>query len=147
MKAKCLLFLPGPMKQSNYYRRITELLPKSIAKTWQKWVKKPLLNNNLYSFFIVFLLITGIFLGIIAYLLSVKYEAVKQKRNDLVDQLGKWERVALVHPNYPDAYFRAAYFAYEIRDTKKARYYLQKALVLDPGFTAAYKLMKLIEGN
>ncbi len=132
---------------SNYYRIITEVLPKSIIKTWKKWVKKPLLRDNLYSFFIVFFLITGIFLGASSYVLSVKYQAIKSTREHLLDELTKWERVVLVHPNYPDAYFQAAYYAYEVRDTKKARFYLQKALALDPGFTAAEKLMKLMGGN
>lgn len=85
---------------------------------------------------------------ITVYLLAAKYSAVRQRREFLLDELTKWERVATIHPNYPDAYFEAAYFAYAVRDTKKALNYVSKALILDPGFNAAQKLKKLIErGN
>ena len=133
------------MKNSNYYRKITEVFPKALKTKAQKWVKKPLLKKDLRSFFVLFLLLAGIFLTIAVYLLAVKYAAVRQKREVLLDELTKWERVAAMHPNYTDAYFQAAYYAYEVRDNKKSLLYLQKALNLDPGFTAAQKLKNLIE--
>ena len=135
------------MKLSDYYRKITELLPKPQIENFRKWVKKPLLKSNLYSYFALFLLLAGIFLTITAYILAAKYNAVRQKREFLLDELTKWERVATVHPNYPDAYFEAAYFAYEVRDRKKALNYVSKALILDPEFSAAQKLKKLIESG
>lgn len=135
------------MDKNSYYRRITELLPKGTINSWRKWVKKPLLKRNLYSYFALFLLLAGIFLTIAAYILAVKYTAVRQRREVLLDELGKWERIVAVHPNYPDAYFKAAYYAFEVRDLRKALSYVGKSLVLDPEFSAAQKLKKLIESG
>lgn len=118
---------------SNYYRKITEGLPRIFESR--------VFKESLSSYVIVVLLVFAVFLGLVSYLLAVKYKVVQEKREQAILELSKWERVVVLRPNYPDAYFQAAYTAFELKDKEKALMYLQKALLLDPEFKQAEMLM------
>lgn len=145
------------MKQSNYYRRITELLPKVIKKNLglskhhgkkikehakavlvsRKHVKTGILR---YSFLFLLLLFF-----LLSYLLINLYDAYTKtisSHNQSVEKLSYWENILKKHPNYVDVYYSAALEAIKLKENNKAVDFLEKALFYDPLFKEAEELKK-----
>ena len=112
-----------------YYRRITESLPQRVYFT------------NLFLLFLCVLLIFSVILAGIAYVAQV---AAKGARAEITDNFTYWRGIAEKHPNSPDAFYEAGYYAAELGDKSKAQKFLDEALKLDPSFEKAKALEKLI---
>lgn len=147
------------MKQNNYYRRITELLPK----VFQKNIRLPRLSKGFkknlrlifgsrkdvsrgmqgYGFIFLFLLFI-----LLSYLLLNLYNTYKKTVADhaqRVEKLSYWEGVLKKHPNFVDAYYSAALEAARLKENNKAIKLLDKALFYDPLFKEAIDLKKELE--
>lgn len=117
------------MKTKKYYRIFTERLPK---------VKK--IKKSLFLLLGIYLILISSFSFWYASALystnkSMKQQKLKEQRNLLY-----WEQVIAKHPNYPDAFYNAAYYAARLSQKEKAIEYVQKALYFDPNFRLAEDL-------
>ncbi len=66
-----------------------------------------------------------------------QYEAIRQN-------ITHWEELASKYPYSRDIYFRLAVWEYQLGDKQKAKEYVQKVLTLDPNFTEARNVEKII---
>jgi tetratricopeptide (TPR) repeat protein len=102
-------------KKKSYYRRITESLPQRVY---------------FINYFILFLTMSLIFASILSPFLYFKMLEAKNTR---------------AHPNSPDAFFEAGYYAFKLGDKETAGQYLKKAINLDPEFERAKELSKKLK--
>ncbi len=86
------------MKKSKYYRKITESLPQPLKKKAKKavaYVKPGLKSENLIyhwtRFFILFLVLTFIFMSYVAGQIYIKGIELKEKHASTVGELVYWE--------------------------------------------------------
>lgn len=105
---------------------------KSVA--WKRLTIsiKVLLLVNLIMFFFIVLFMTKALNGL--------YEKTEHDKKQTLQSLQYWKNVVEKHPNYPDAYFEAALYSYEIGDMQNAFIFLNNALLLNPHFKEAQDL-------
>ena len=108
-----------------FYRRITESLPQRVYFT---------------NLFLLFLSVLLIFLSILAGIAYIVQVAAKGVRAEITDNFNYWRRIAEKHPNSPDAFYEAGFYAAELGDKSKAQKFLDEALRLDPSFEKAKRL-------
>jgi hypothetical protein len=130
------------MKQS-YYRIFTVLFPKMGTKK-----KKMKLSQAIFSFlpgyFAVFLvLVSLLLLGGVLVLIS-GYTTTVHMRQTTQQQYQYWQRAVVSHPDYPDGYYKLAFYAYLLGEKSQAQSSIQHALTLDPRFEEAKRLEKKI---
>jgi len=109
----------------DYYRRITESLPQRVYFT------------NLSLLFLCVLLI---FLSILAGIAYIAQVAAKGARAEITDNFNYWRGITEKHPNSPDAFYEAGFYAAELGDKSKAQKFLGEAMRLDPSFEKAKEL-------
>lgn len=73
------------------------------------------------------------------------YKDVKKMREDTQKKYSYWKEVLREHPNFPDAYYQAAWYADLLGDRQNAFIFLDKALLLNPDFKEAKTLHKQLE--
>lgn len=71
-------------------------------------------------------------------------EEVENQRQTAISQIQYWENVVEKQKGYRDGYFMLAVLEYQIRDFGKSEEYLKKVLEIDPNFTPAYDLQKVL---
>ena len=108
-----------------FYRRITESLPQRVYFT------------NFFFLFLCVLLILSVILAGIVYIAQI---GAKEARAQITDNFNYWRGIAEKHPNSPDAFFEAGFYAAELGDKSKAQKFLDEALRLDPSFEKAKAL-------
>lgn len=54
-----------------------------------------------------------------------------------------WENITKQYPNYRDAYFAGALISYQLGDSKKESYFLERLKLIDPNFPLTNTLEKL----
>ena len=113
-----------------FYRRITESLPQRVYFT------------NFFFLFLCVLLILSVILAGIVYIAQI---GAKEARAQITDNFNYWRGIAEKHPNSPDAFFEAGFYAAELGDKSKAQKFLDEALRLDPSFERAKALEKILE--
>lgn len=69
---------------------------------------------------------------------------VENQRQTAISQIQYWENVVEKQKGYRDGYFMLAVLEYQIRDFGKSEEYLKKVLEIDPNFTPAYDLQKVL---
>jgi tetratricopeptide (TPR) repeat protein len=88
----------------------------------------------------------GIIIGLIGTLVVYQQlNAVKQQRQEVVDEFTKWQQFTQEHPGYRDGYVQLAELSYRLGNVSESRQYVSKALELDPNFEPAIELQKKIE--
>ena len=131
----------------NYLRSITEVLPTgSVSKKDALPVKK-FLDTYTGKFLFLYL---GILVLILSFLSLVVYVSYQSRREEYLltsGQLVYWEDVIRANPNYPDAYYNAAYFAARTGNSRLALRYVDSALYLDQDFEEAKELKSEIMGK
>ena len=111
----------------SYYRRITESLPQRVYFT------------NLSLVFLCALLISLSVLSGIAYIALAE---AKGARAEITDNFNYWRGISEKHPNSPDAFYEAGFYAAELGDKSKAQKFIDEALRLDPSFEKAKSLSR-----
>jgi tetratricopeptide (TPR) repeat protein len=119
-------------KIKDYYRKITESLPQAGHFT------------NISLLFLVILLLSSTALAVASYIVLVE---TKEARHELAQNLNYWQSVAEKHPNSPDVFFKAGYYAARTGDIITAQKYLNEALRLDPSFDAAKALSQQLTAD
>ncbi|MBI4091958.1 MAG: hypothetical protein HY427_02020 [Candidatus Levybacteria bacterium] len=117
------------VKTITFPRRITESLPQRLYFT------------NLFLLFLCVLFILSVILAANAYIAMTEAKGV---RVEITDSFNYWRGITEKHPNSPDAFYEAGYYAAELGDKSKALVFLDEALRLDPSFEKAKALEKLI---
>lgn len=120
--------------------------PKIYRFFTDKSLKKAL---KLQSLVIAFSLIIALILTLGFDLLHNLQKQKEQsfQRDILTSELKTWESIAQKFPNFKDAYFELAVLSYRLRDFRKAREYIKKALFLDPNFEKAKELLKIVNSK
>lgn len=118
-----------PMIIETYYRRITESLPQ---------------RGYFTNLFLLFLSVLLIFLSILVGIAYIAMDAAKGARVEIAENFNYWKGIAEKHPNSPDAFYEAGFYALRLGDKETAGKYLDEAIGLDPEFEKAKDLEKLI---
>lgn len=99
-------------------------------------------------------LITGtsiILLCIIGIELIQLYQSFEIKRNldlergKIITEIAFWKKITEQYSGYRDAYYKLALLEYQLNEKQQAKFYLQKALSIDPQFEQGRKLEKLLK--
>ena len=121
----------------NIYRIITEKIRYFLGLR--------LIKYSLFGIIIAVLLIMSIQTGLS---LSKNYQIFKQReaeRDKVLVQLKTWQSIGEKYPNYKDAFLQIAILEYRLKDLTNARYYLNKALLLDPNYNEALSFGKRLK--
>ena len=73
-----------------------------------------------------------------------KEKQITEVRRELEKEAKVWQEIANKYQGYKDAYFQLALIQYKLGNFDRAKYYLSKALFIDPNFKEARKLQKII---
>lgn len=115
-----------------YYRRITVGLPQRVY---------------FINFSLLFLCVLLIFSVILAGIAYIALSEARGARAEIIDNFTYWRGIAEKHPNSPDAFYEAGFYAAELGDKLKAQKFLDEALSLDPSFEKAKTLSQQLIGN
>ncbi len=72
-------------------------------------------------------------------------ERIKNEPQRVRGEIAFWEKVILDKPDYRDAYLQLALLNYQSYEKDKAKFYLGKAIELDPNFEPTKELQKILE--
>lgn len=81
-----------------------------------------------------------IFLAADSYRLYEDVSFQKEKREAIFEDIARWEDVVKNYPDYRDGYYSLSLLYFRIKDKKKALFYLDRALEIDPNFTMGRNL-------
>ncbi len=131
------------MRNHFYYRIFAELLPKFLKE------KKAVLQNKKVSGYILYVLLFSLVLltGYGVYFVRQLYTMYQFQISQVTqaeESFTYWETVAREHENFPQAYYKAAFYAMQLGKRKVAVAYLNRALSLDPGFEEAQRLKEVV---
>ena len=59
---------------------------------------------------------------------------LESERNKIIQEIEYWQDVVNKYKDYRDAYFQLAILEYRLKDFNKSKFYLDRALELDPNF-------------
>ena len=124
----------------NYLRSITEVLPMGYFGQTQFLPVKRFLDKYTGKFLFLYL---GILVFILSILSLAIYVSCRERQEEYLNSARKlvyWEEVIRANPNFPDAYYNAAYFAAKKGDLRLAVRYVDSALYLDRDFEQAKAL-------
>lgn len=89
------------------------------------------------------IILLAICFGIVnIFILQKKKSAIEIKRREIYMQISHWQKIENKYSGYRDANFTLAALEYQLGDYVKAKFYLNKALLLDPNFELGRKLEK-----
>lgn len=121
------------------YRRITENKDFLHAlKVFKKMV---------IVFVFTVLVASTLFVAVDLYKNFAKNQQIQTQRQKLIHEINIWQNFSEKYPNYKEVYFQIAVREYELGDFNKANLYLQKALFLDPNYTEALKLQRILNNQ
>lgn len=69
-------------------------------------------------------------------------QRLKIEREKISNEISFWKSASEKYPNFRDAYFKLAILNYQLKDFKKSKEYLDKALRIDPNFKEGRVLEK-----
>lgn len=99
---------------------------------------------------IILSLILIIATGFIGYQLYINFQE-KQKldteRAKISQEIEYWQGIIGKYKNFRDAYFMLSVLEYRLKNTEKAKDYLQRVFELDPNFEEGRKLEKFLISN
>lgn len=94
---------------------------------------------------VLFLGMTSLILGVLLLKTYQAYSGEKSEIDSRFQKLVYWEDVITKHPQFPAAYYEAAVYAAQLKQTEKALNFVQKALQIDPNFFEAEVLAKELQ--
>lgn len=97
----------------------------------------------LASALLVFAILLSGFVALSFHNVYTSWSQEMRKRQHLYAEMQLWSNIAKTYPTYRDAYFKGALIAYELGDSKKLQYFLDKLHLLDPNFPLTAPLKKL----
>lgn len=73
-----------------------------------------------------------------------KKQAIDKKRKEINNEISYWKSIVDKYKDYRDGYFQLAILEYRLKDFNKSKFYLDKALALDPNFEKGRVLEKAL---
>ena len=131
-----LSFIPSSIKSP----KISRFIPDYSADQ-----QKYFLKIFSITFISGFLLMVIILKGITLFTTIGELQAAKQQKQSLVQQQVYWEKIAVEHPGYRDAYFQLAILSYQLGEKVKATEYLDQTMLIDPNFAAGKEFQKELQ--
>ncbi|PIT89289.1 MAG: hypothetical protein COU27_01130 [Candidatus Levybacteria bacterium CG10_big_fil_rev_8_21_14_0_10_36_7] len=127
----------------NFYRTFPDLLPK--GGLYDKIIGFIQVGRRAFSmhFGKVFFVYFGVLVVLLSFVLLFSYQVylnVASQHFEHARKLEYWEEVVTSHPNYPDGYYNAAYFAARLGRKHLALKYVESSLYLDANFSEAKEL-------
>ena len=71
-------------------------------------------------------------------------QKIEKERKDVISKIQYWQGIVNKYKDYRDAYFQLAILEYRLRDFTKSKFYLDKALAIDPNFEKGRELEKIL---
>lgn len=121
-------------KSPSIYRIITERF-QSI---------KPQLTVMLVCFVVLSVSALTLLLGLDLYNNLYEKQANDVKRQQILSEIKYWQQVSRQYKGFRDAYFKLAVLEYQLRDFERSKRYLDKALAIDPNFSAGLEFEKIL---
>ena len=91
-------------------------------------------------------LLTLIALSSLYLVVSLREKAeIENKKKVVISQIDYWEKVTEKQKGYRDGYFMLAVLWYQLGDFNKSEEYLNNALDIDPNFSPARDLQKVLD--
>jgi hypothetical protein len=95
--------------------------------------------SRLFSVRLIFLVIVGVFFGILAsILLQIQPRQIlavsSQNLAKSEASYNEWKQIVAERPDYRDGYMMLAWYSRELGKNEEAKSYIQKVLALDPNF-------------
>ncbi|MCL4418976.1 tetratricopeptide repeat protein [Patescibacteria group bacterium] len=94
--------------------------------------------------------VSGILFAVLVFVAIDVYKNYQQKllldleRRAIINEISFWNNASIKYQGNKDAYFQLALLEYRLKDFSKSKYYLQKALFLDPNFEDGRKLESIL---
>ena len=76
-----------------------------------------------------------------------KEKQITEVRRELEKEAKVWEEIANKYQGYRDAYFQLGLIQYKLGNFDRAKYYLNKALFIDPNFKEAKNLQIILNSK
>lgn len=131
-----------PAKKSpRNYRSFTESL-KKIAKKQTRVIEK--LKTEALVFLYTITIISIIFLSFDLFSNVQKQREISFQKEKIRSEIKVWEGIAGKFKNYKEAYYKLAVLNYQLGEIPKAKFYLNKALFIDPNFDKAKEFEKIL---
>lgn len=71
-------------------------------------------------------------------------QKTETERQDIIYKIQYWQGIVNKYKDYRDAYFQLAILEYRLRDFIKSKFYLDKALGIDPNFEKGRELEQIL---
>lgn len=126
-------------KFPNIYRSITELF--NLKRGFKNKKRKKIFAILVLSTSTIFLVLVLVLFGILFRLLQERSDTQKEKVS-LNSQVGFWQNVVVQRPDYRDAYLELSILEFRLKDINSSKFYLEKALTLDPNFKKGIDFQK-----
>lgn len=94
---------------------------------------------------------SGIVFAVLVFVALDTYKNYQEKlllgldRKAIINEINFWNGALMKYQGNRDAYLQLALLEYRLKDFSQSRYYLQKALFLDPNFEEGRKLESVID--
>jgi len=137
----------GKKSKTHKSPRIYRFIPDIFDKHASKFNRKQVFGAYSNALRIFTLLIFAIAIFILAYDLKKNIEAKEKidlERADISKEISFWQSFLKKNNDYRDGYLRLSILEYKIGDYGKARFYLGKALEIDPNFEKGKELEKAL---
>jgi len=131
------------MKFPNIYRFFTDRF-KNFRKRNSKVLKKLRFQGIVTLYAVTIALI--LFLSLDLLVALQKQKEINFERAKIQSEIKLWEEISQKFQGYKEAYFQLAALEYKLGDFDKAKYYVDKALYLDPNFEKARNLQNILKG-
>ena len=123
------------MKFPKIYRFITEKRKREVLKVLKT-------QGFIFAFLVSLLFILIFSFDLLNNIRKEKQ--ITEVRKELEKEAKVWQEIANKYQGYKDAYFQLGLIQYKLGNFDRAKYYLDKALFIDPNFKEARKLQKII---
>lgn len=99
---------------------------------------------SLVSFIIVAIIII---VGLDLYRNIKQKEEIDKERQEIISKIQYWQGITNKYKDYRDAYFQLAILEYRLGNFKGSKFYLERALVIDPNFDKGRELEKVLSSK
>lgn len=131
-----------PAKKSpRNYRSFTERFKKTLRIN-TKLIEK--LKTEALVFLYTVTIISIIFLSFDLFSNVQRQREISFQKEKIRSEIMVWEGIAGKFKNYKEAYYKLAALNYQIGEVDKAKFYINKALLIDPNFDKAKELEKIL---
>lgn len=120
--------------------------PKNFRFITERFKKSKGEIKKIGKIFVLVSLVSLIFFAATDLTLSYhEKDEIENKRNALSSQVKYWEGLVEEEKGYRDGYFMLSALNYQLKDLVKSKNYLEKVLLIDPNFSPAIELQKVID--